>query len=220
VSRDEHAGRKYFLTYVSAQGTRDRVELDLNFLQRVPLRGVSTRTLWQPGDGDQPVAVTVSLEEICAGKLCARLDRSMPRDLYDATRLPAIAGNELKSASFRALFVAMAAVLDHPVYTYGRDRLERVSDEDVRTQLHPTLSRDERPDAEELKEGAWRVVAPLLTPTGREREFIDLMQRGEIKPELLFPDAPEMVERVRDHPALGWKAQNAREHAKRRRGQR
>ncbi len=219
VSRDEHAGRKYFLTYVSARGTRDRVEVDLNFLQRVPLQAVSKRTLWQPGGGDQPVAATLSLEEICAGKLCALLDRSMPRDLYDAARLPSLADDVFKSASFRAVFVAMTAVLNHPVYAYGRDRLERVSAEDVRTQLHPMLSRDERPDVDALKEGAWRVVAPLLTLTEPEREFVDMMQRGEIAPELLFPDAPAMVERLRDHPALRWKANNAREHAKMHRGQ-
>jgi predicted nucleotidyltransferase component of viral defense system len=34
-SRDEHAGRKYFLAYVSPAGTSDRNDIDLNFLQRV-----------------------------------------------------------------------------------------------------------------------------------------------------------------------------------------
>ena len=34
----------------------------------------------------------------------------------------------------------MASVLNHPLYTYGRDRLKRVNDGDVRSQLHPMLS--------------------------------------------------------------------------------
>lgn len=212
-SRDEHAGRKYFLTYGSASGSPDRVEVDLNFLHRVPLQPVSARKLWQPGSGDEPIANTVSLEEICGGKLCALLDRSMPRDLYDARRLPEIAGHILESALFRALFIAMAAVLDHPLHAYGRDRLERVTDEDVRSQLHPMLSGDERPAADELQEGAWRVVAPLLSLSEPEREFTDKIQLGELEPELLFPDEPEMVGRLRQHPALLWKTKNAREYA-------
>ena len=216
-SRDEHAGRKYFLTYVSARGTRDHVEVDLNFLQRVPLRVPSTRMLWQPTGSDQPVANTVSLEEICAGKLCALLDRSMPRVLYDAARLPTLANEVLKSYSFRGIFVAMAAVMKHPMHAYGRDRLERVTGEDVRDQLHPMLSRSDRPEASELKDEAWRVVAPLLTLTESERQFTDLIQRGEFAPELLFPDEPEMVDRLRRHPALLWKAKNARDHAKKQR---
>jgi len=90
-SKDEHAGRKFFVTYTSAAGTADRVEIDLNFLHRIPLRPVSPRKLWQPGRRDSPLANTVSLEEVCVGKLCALLDRTMARDLYDAARLPAIA---------------------------------------------------------------------------------------------------------------------------------
>jgi predicted nucleotidyltransferase component of viral defense system len=37
ASRDEHAGRKFFLNYESSAGARDRIEVDLNFLGRVPM---------------------------------------------------------------------------------------------------------------------------------------------------------------------------------------
>lgn len=40
-SRDAHAGRKVYLSYTSAAGTRDRIEVDLNFLFRIPLGDVS-----------------------------------------------------------------------------------------------------------------------------------------------------------------------------------
>jgi predicted nucleotidyltransferase component of viral defense system len=39
--------------------------------------------VWQPGDVELLEARVVNLEEVCAGKLCALLDRSMLRDLYD-----------------------------------------------------------------------------------------------------------------------------------------
>ena len=212
-SRDEHAGRKYFLTYVSSSRTPDRVELDLNFLYRVPILPLLRQSLWQPGGGEVPVANTVSLEEICAGKLCALLDRSMARDLYDASRLPIVAPRVLASELFRALFIAMAGVLAHPVYRYGRDRLERVSDEDIRVQLHPMLSSNERPTADALRREAWNVVGPFLTLSDPEREFTDRIQYGELEPALLLPGEPALVERIQRHPALLWKAQNAREHA-------
>jgi len=38
---------------------------------------------------------------------------------------------------------------------------------------------------------------------------------GDLRPELLFPDDSEISERLARHPALLWKAQNAREHSKR-----
>jgi len=90
-SSDEHAGRKLFLTFDATNGTRDRVEVDLNFLFRLPLTPVHTLAMWQPGDLPRPKACIVGIEELVAGKLCALMDRAMPRDLFDTTRLPELA---------------------------------------------------------------------------------------------------------------------------------
>ncbi len=53
-SRDAHAGRKIYLSYASSVGTPDRIEVDLNFLFRVPLGEVTTRPLWQPPGVENP----------------------------------------------------------------------------------------------------------------------------------------------------------------------
>ncbi len=42
--RDEHAGRKLYLTYASGLGSPDRIEVDLNYLFRVPLVEPETST--------------------------------------------------------------------------------------------------------------------------------------------------------------------------------
>jgi hypothetical protein len=34
------------------------------------------------------------------------------------------------------------------------------------------------------------------------------MAAGKYRPELLFPEQPEIVERIRQHPALPWKTEN------------
>ena len=78
------------------------------------------------------------------------------------------------------------------------------------------LTRDERVTAEELRLGAWQVMAPMLDIDEAEREFTRRLQAGDLLPELLFPDDPQLAERLARHPALLWKAQNAREHAKER----
>jgi len=49
--------------------------------------------------------------------------------------------------------------------------------------------------------------------TRAEREYCDRLQRGELVPELLFPDAPELAARVEVSPPLQWKARNARRQA-------
>lgn len=101
-SRDAFAGRKFYLSYKSASGTEDRIELDLNFLFRVPIAGIEKHNLWQPGELNRHEIWTVSLQEIVIGKMLATLDRGSCRDFRDMANLPSHA-NEVKNLpSFRA----------------------------------------------------------------------------------------------------------------------
>lgn len=68
-----------------------------------------------------------------------------------------------------------------------------------------------------MRDAAWSIVAPLVDLNAAEREFVDRIQAGELRPELLFPDDEAMVERFKRHPALLWKVENARRHGKARR---
>jgi hypothetical protein len=60
-------------------GSGDRIEIDLNFSQRLPLAPFRTAPMWQPGDLNQPDVQLCGLPEIAAGKICAMLDRCKPR---------------------------------------------------------------------------------------------------------------------------------------------
>jgi len=211
-SRAEHAGRKAYLRYLSSVGVADRVEVDLNFLHRVTLDPPFAAELWQPADAERPSLNVVGIGELVAGKLCALLDRGAPLDLHDASRLPAVAGAAWGSPRLRLLFVALAGTLNHPLHSYGPNRWRHVTDRAVREQLHPTLADRERPNAEELREAAWAVVAPLLALTAAEREYTDRLQAGDLCPDLIFPHDQELAGRLARHPALLWKAQNARRH--------
>lgn len=214
-SRDAHAGRKLYLSYTSVAGTRDRIEVDLNFLYRTPLGAISRRALWQPPGFASPRIAIVPLEELAAGKLRATLDRSMPRDLFDTVRLPHLVREVWGSSRIRRIHVALAATLPRPLYEYGKDRFHRVGARQVREQLVPMLQMDERPTAESLKEEAWRVIAPLVELEEPEREYIDRVHAGELRPELLFPDDETLVARLHAHPALQWKLANVQRHRKR-----
>jgi len=211
-SRAEHAGRKAYLGYTSTSGVADRIELDLNFLHRVPLDQAFAAQLWQPGDADQPDVMVVGMAELITGKLCAALDRAAPRDLYDVPRLPSIAGSAWQSPRLRSVFVALAGVLDHPVHSYSAERWRRVTDRAVEEQLHLNLTAGDRPSAAELREGAWAVVEPLIDLSPAEREYTDRLQAGDLRPDLLFPNDEGLAGRLARHPALLWKAENAKRH--------
>lgn len=213
--RDAHAGRKIYLSYTSSAGTSDRIEVDLNFLYRIPLGEVTTRSLWQPPGIVCPEIRIVPLEELFTGKLRATLDRAMPRDLFDTIRLPGYAGNLWPSQRLRRIHVALSVTLPLPLHQYGQDRFERVTDRSIEEQLVPMLQGSERPVTSELREQAWSVVEPLVSLDGTEREYVDRVHAGELLPALLFPDDGVLANRLLRHPALLWKIENVRRHLSR-----
>lgn len=212
-SRPEHAGGKIFLGYRSALGPPDRVEVDLNFLFRTPLHAPTLRSLWQPADGNQPIVRTVGLTELLVGKLVALLARSAPRDLWDVASLTDEARAELKTEEFRSWFVGIASVLDHPLSTYGIERIGgRLTQSHLDDHLGPMLTKDQTPRVQDLVDSVRSVVAPLLELSRSEQAFVTAVAAGDAPTELLFPDDPQARGVLANHPALAWKLTNVRRH--------
>lgn len=116
-SADAFAGRKFYLLYRSVLGPEERIEVDLNFLFRMPIAGTEVRELWQPGELDRPSIRVVSLEEILIGKLLALLDRGAVRDAWDVAYPPPSSTEAFHSIFFRRWFIALASILEHPLTT-------------------------------------------------------------------------------------------------------
>jgi len=211
TSKEAHAGRKIFLGYRGMDGNRQRVEVDLNFLHRQGLLPLARRSMWNPTGMEAGAIPLMSLEEICAGKLCALLDRGLPRDLFDAAFLSERAGGTLQGPLFRTIFIAYSGGLPKALYTYGLRKWERLSERALVRQLHPMLASSFRPALQELLERAQRLVAPLLSLKPQEREFVDLLQLGELRAHLLCPDDPALEARIQASPVLLWKVHNARQ---------
>jgi hypothetical protein len=221
-SADAFAGRKLFLVYRSVLGPDDRIEVDLNFIFRVPLDGVDVRSLWQPGELDRPRVRVVGPRELLIGKILALLDRGAARDAWDVAHLPESLIEVLGSPVFRARFIALAAVLDRPLGSYDRRRLENgITDLGIVERLAPVLAQGTIMSASEIVDRAWTRVQHLLVLSVDEGEYLEGVHRGMLRAEILFPDDPAEAARIVSHPALQWKIQNVREHVERQaRGQR
>ena len=211
--RDEHAGRKIYLWYRSAPGTDDHIEVDVNFLHRVPLVAPVEQGGWTP-DEDYPCrAVVVGTEETLAGKVLALLDRGAPRDVYDVTAV-STGSFSYEAGLFRSLFIALSGVLDRPVTSYPVPHRATLTQAELEKALAPVLRLGDRPDLASLGRSITPVVSPLVTLSDDEREYVERIQWGEFRPELVVKDHPELLERVQRHPGLLWKAENGRRRAR------
>ena len=103
----------------------------------------------------------------------------------------------------------MSAILDHPLNTYTRERIEsRINDRDIAEQLLPLLMNPEVHSKSELLHNAWSFISPLLALKKKELDYVNLVCKGELRLKLLFEDHPETAEFIARHPALLWKMVN------------
>ena len=212
----EHAGGKWRLTYSSVLGGRDTLEVDLNYMFRIPLWPVSVLDSHPVGAWRATGIPVLDIHELAAGKLAALLSRKQSRDLFDSHRL--LQSGLLERERMRLAFVVYGAMnrKDWRTVTGNDAAFDAL---EMGEHLLPTLNmREDHHDTSPTEFGdrlmmetreALSVVLPLAD---HERVFLDLLlARGEIDPSLLTSDA-SLQDRIRQQPLLEWKAQNVRQY--------
>jgi len=213
---EEHAGGRWALRYESAMGEGGNLEVDLNFMFRVPLWPMTALDSRPLGSYRATGIPVLDIHELAAGKLAALLSRRASRDLFDAHRL--LTEAELDPERLRLTFVVYGAM--------NRKDWRTVSVKDVglevrelREQLIPMMRRD-RPQTA-MKIDRWtkglvrecRKALKVVLPFNKaELTFLNrILDDGEIEPSLLTADQ-DLAARIASQPLLEWKALNVRKH--------
>jgi hypothetical protein len=211
----DHAGGKWRLRYNSALSDGGNLEVDLNFMFRVPLWPITKSDSVRVGNHQAKVFPVLDLHELAAGKLAALFARHASRDLFDAHRL--LTQTDLDQAKLRLGFVVYGGMNRKDWRTVHVDDIAYDADE-LRDQLLPVVRQAALPGdgphpwAQQLIDECREAVSLVLPLRENERQFLDnLLERGEIHPELLTDD-PAMRDRIAKHPAVQWKAVNVRQH--------
>jgi predicted nucleotidyltransferase component of viral defense system len=210
----DHAGGKWRLRYDSAVGDGGNLEVDLNFMYRVPLWPVVEMTA-RVGSYSATEIPVLDVHELAAGKLVALLSRHASRDLFDTHQL--LTKAHLDKKILRLGFVLYGAMSRKDWRTVNIEDI-RYEPQEFDNQLVPVVRRQfiEEQMADdwakrmihECRE-ALHIVLPLAD---NEKAFLDaILDAGEIKPELLINDTL-MIERIASHPLLQWKAVNVRQY--------
>lgn len=83
-SASSYIMERHHLQYSSVRGLRDRIKVEINFLERVPVRGKVQRELIHVFPSVPVLEVfTYSVEELLAMKAKALMERALSRDLFD-----------------------------------------------------------------------------------------------------------------------------------------
>ncbi|MCZ7558510.1 MAG: nucleotidyl transferase AbiEii/AbiGii toxin family protein [Bacteroidia bacterium] len=212
----EHAGGKWLLRYTDASGMYGNLEVDLNYMFRVPLWPIKKSDSHRLGAWQASEIPILDLHELAAGKLAALLARGVARDIFDAVKI--LEHPDIEFASLRTAFVVYGAMNRKDWRTVSVDDVD-VDPVELGRQLIPLLrveSEEFTLPAEEYGAGlvatCKKLLARLLPFTGNERAFLDkLLEYGEIDAALLTDDA-DVQTRIQNQPLLYWKTLNVREH--------
>lgn len=212
----EHAGGKWRLSYDGASGRTGTLELDMSFMNRVPLWPLEIRDSRPLGALSATRIPVLDIHELAAGKLSALFSRDACRDLFDAHRL--FEEISFDSALLRLGFVVYGGASRKDWRTV---RIEDIAADpkEVERQLVPMLRADLAPERADI--GPWsrklveecrEFVGGLLPFRPHEMEFLERLNgQGEIDAALLTDDAA-MQETLRRQPGLLWKAKNVKAH--------
>lgn len=213
---EEHAGGKWSLRYENTFGRSGTLEVDINFMFRLPLWPVTTSDSHPVGTWRATGVPVLDHHELAAGKLAALLARRQARDLFDSHRLFRM--DNLDFPRLRIGFVVYGAMNRKDWRTVSAEDVD-FDAMDLARQLVPTLRVNATEIQAESAEYGARLVrecreglSAVLPFTDAERAFLDLLlDRGVIDPTLLTADA-SLQRRIQGQPLLQWKALNVRRH--------
>lgn len=210
----EHAGGKWRLRYDSGLGGGANLELDINFILRIPLWTVTVKDSKPIGSYAAQQIRLLDVHELASGKLAALLSRHAARDLFDSHGL--LTKVKLNLEQLRLGFVVYGAANRKDWRTVSPDDVGFDADE-LQQSLIPVLSNKAIEEIGDLRKWADSLVketkdrlARLLPLSEGEQKFLDrLLDDGEIKGTLLTNDE-SMVAKIDRLPVLQWKALNVR----------
>lgn len=208
----EHAGGKWRLSYTTTAGSSDKLEIDLNYVLRVPLWPVTPLDSKPVGSTVAKAISVLELHELAAGKLAALCSRTASRDIFDAREL--LRRDDLDVDKLRVAFVVYGG-LNRKDWRTVRIEDIAASPAELERELVPMLRADARPSdrdvaawAEALVSETRALMGKVLPLEDHELAFLERLNgAGELVPELLTED-PALQALIHDNPGLRWKALN------------
>ena len=197
------ASRTY--TYTNAFGNRDNIKVEINFINRIHV-GPNVRKLVKYFDKEVMVQTCLE-EELFAMKICALIDRSKPRDLFDVNKLkkhlPYLDKERLRKLT--VFYMSLDAIFELSEKTF--DKIKGITQDSVKKELLPVLTKGNKFDLATAKEEAITFLEELLVLTDEEKQYLEEFSKGNFNPQLLFNISSD-AERAAKHPMAKWRVAN------------
>ena len=190
--------------YINAYGNIDYIKIEINFMDRV---SIYPTVLDSISKFDKTINVRTPLkEELYGMKICALIDRSKPRDLYDVNLLfnnyVNVDIEKLRKSVIFYLSLDGIFKIDDSLY----NGIESITQSDVKKELQPVLQKGERFNLEESTTFIVARLKELLELSKDEESYLSEFSKGNLKSSFLFDSS--FAEKANMHPMAKWRLLN------------
>lgn len=204
--RTHHSEEQFELSYTNSSGNKDRIKVEINYSERLPVLQLRTVHLDNPfKELGEVSTLSYQYEEIMGMKTRALLTRCVPRDLYDVYLLTKCA-TPFDRMLFRKLTIFYLCLAPIDMREIKIESIRNISEREVKRNLLPLLRRrDHTLDLEEMKESVVATVEPILSFIDSERMFLDAFYDDHrFDQKLLFGSIP-IESDLSKHPVVLWR---------------
>ena len=190
--------------YTNAFGNIDYIKVEINFMDRISIYPTVLNIL---NRFEKSIRIRTPLkEELYGMKICALIDRSKPRDLYDVDFLfHNYLGMDIEKLRKSVIFyLSLDGIFKINDSLYKG--IESITQSDIKKELQPVLQKGERFNLEETKTFVVSKLKDLLQPLKEEELYLHEFSQGSFNPSLLFN--PSFAERINMHPMAKWRLMN------------
>ncbi|MBS0655283.1 MAG: nucleotidyl transferase AbiEii/AbiGii toxin family protein [Verrucomicrobia bacterium] len=205
---DRHAGGKWRLKYPSALGNFGNIEVDTNFMFRIPLWNTATYNSHAVGGHSASKVRLMNIYEIIGGKVTALFARKAARDLFDVYQLCSLPGLERDKLRLASILYSSSSTVD--LRSISLDNLSCNANE-IKRLLIPLLKQDQQMNKWTQESNLildkcknW-FLSHLFPLDKNEVEFLNhFHDQGIINPTFLTDDL-DIIEKIHQLPGLKWK---------------
>lgn len=208
-TRNHHSLDSMIFDYKNIVGNKDNIKIEINYSLRSHIFDSEAKLIINRNLIQENKILILSDIEIFGSKINALLNRAAARDLYDVRNMILNSCfQDIDKEKLRKCIVFYAAISAKDKNSINKNfdtsRIDLITARKIRTDLKPVITTKDDFELESAKRIVKKFIDDLMTVTLDEKEFMDLFEKGEYRPELLFSEA-RIRERLINHPMALWK---------------
>ena len=193
---------QYNLKYTNNAGNIDRIKVEINFMERIPVFEVDEKKI-SIFDIPEFKVRTYRLEELFATKLRALLTRTAPRDMFDIYILLK-SGFKLNERALKKCFIFYFC-LAQDFRKLDMESIGSIDSLEIKKFLLPLMEKGTRIDMDEISKKVNEFVSRMLALNENEHKFIKrFYEQKMVDLDLLFEDM-RYNPQLKEHPMIEWR---------------